>query len=84
MRKAGAGKIGKYRNCSFSYQGVGRSVPLEGARPAIGDIGIQEVIVEEKIETFCTKDQLPIVIKAIKEAHPYEEPAITVYPIEIW
>lgn len=81
--KIGAGKIGTYGFCSFSIRGKGRSIPLEGAHPSIGTIGKMEVIEEEKIETFCTEDILQKVIQTIKAVHPYEEPAITIYPIEI-
>ena len=83
MGKAGAGLIGSYGFCSFSHKGIGRSLPLNGANPAIGEVGKMEAIPEEKIETFCTEDKLKAVIKAIKESHPYEEPAITYFPVEI-
>ena len=87
VRKAigriGAGKIGSYGFCSFSIAGQGRSVPLEGANPTIGTHGEMEVIEEEKIETFCEEAILQDTIQAIKNVHPYEEPAITLYPIEI-
>jgi hypothetical protein len=43
VRKAmgddGAGKIGNYSHCSYSINGVGRYKPLEGAKPAIGEVG---------------------------------------------
>lgn len=79
----GAGKIGNYHYCSFSYRGIGRSIPKDKAKPAIGIIGQLEEIQEEKIETFCLEDQLIDVIKVIKDVHPYEEPSITYFPIEI-
>jgi hypothetical protein len=83
MGRAGAGKIGSYGFCSFSTAGHGRSLPLQGANPTIGTIGKMEVIEEEKVETFCEEHILHEVIHIIKSVHPYEEPAITVYPIEI-
>lgn len=36
---AGAGIIGNYSHCSFSSKGTGRYKPLEGAKPAIGEVG---------------------------------------------
>lgn len=86
MRKvigeAGGGKIGNYADCSFSTRGIGRFKPLEGANPAIGEIGKLEEVKEEKIEFVCTKDALQGVLKAIRQAHPYEEPAIDVWKLE--
>lgn len=81
MGDAGAGRIGNYVYCSFTTVGVGRFLPLEGANPAIGAVGQSEAVVEERIETVCAENKLPGVIQAIRAAHPYEEPAIDVYPL---
>jgi hypothetical protein len=81
--KAGAGKIGNYAFCTFTTSGTGRFTPLEGADPAIGEVGKLEAVPEERIETVCSEDKLQDVLRAIKEVHPYEEPATDVYPIEI-
>ncbi|SRR3989338_4398638 len=78
---AGAGKIGNYSNCSFSSKGQGRFLPLRGASPTIGKVGNPETVEEERIEFMCEKDILDKVIKAMKEAHPYEEVAYDVYPL---
>ncbi len=82
MGKAGAGKIGNYRFCSFSSKGVGRFLPEQGANPHIGEVGKFEEVVEERIETVCSRENLEVVIKAIKEVHPYDEVALDVYPLE--
>jgi hypothetical protein len=79
---AGGGVIGKYHHVTFSTKGTGRFTPGEGARPAIGEIGVPEAVAEEKIESVVNRDRLPAVIKAVMDVHPYEEPAIDVYPIE--
>ena len=81
---AGAGKIGNYSHCTFTIQGTGRFKPLEGANPTIGEIGKLEEVTEDRIETICEADVLKDVLKAIKDAHPYEEPATDVYPIEVF
>lgn len=81
MGKAGAGKIGNYGYSSFSCKGVGRFLPLKGAKPAIGKVGKLEAVKEERIETVCCKKDLDKVIKAIKEVHPYEEIAMDIYPL---
>lgn len=81
MGEAGAGRIGNYDNCSFTLKGIGRFRPLQGANPAIGAAGRLEEVVEERIETVCAEDRLSHVLGAIRAAHPYEEPAIDVYPL---
>lgn len=80
---AGAGQIGKYTHCTFSVKGTGRFKPGEGANPTIGEVGKLEAVEEERIETVCSEEKLHDVLNAIKVAHPYEEPATDVYPIEI-
>lgn len=82
MGNAGAGKIGNYSHCTFSSKGVGRYKPEQGANPHIGEVGKFEEVVEERIETICSREKLNEVINAIKEVHPYDEVALDVYPIE--
>ncbi len=83
MGKAGAGRIGNYSYGSFSTKGIGRGVALDGASPSVGEIGELEETSEERIETFCQKEDLQRILATIKSIHPYEEPVITFYPIEI-
>ncbi len=82
MGKSGGGKIGNYTFCSFSSKGIGRFKPENGAHPKIGEIGKFESVQEERIEIICYSDFLKDVITAMKKAHPYEEIAFDVYPIE--
>ncbi len=82
MGEAGAGKIGNYTHCSFSSRGVGRFTPSEGANPHIGEVGKFEEVVEERIEILCSRENLVAVLSAMKTAHPYEEVAFDVYPLE--
>lgn len=81
LAEAGTGKLGDYDSCSFSSKGVGRFRPLKGADPHIGKIGKLEEVEEEKIEVLCAREKLEEVLKTVKEAHPYEEPAIDIYPL---
>lgn len=81
---AGAGIIGNYSHCTFTIQGVGRFKPNERANPTIGQRGQLEEVVEDRIETVCEEDKLRAVLKAIRDEHPYEEPAVDVYPIEVF
>ena len=78
---AGAGKIGNYSHCTFSSKGHGRFLPLDGANPAIGEVGKMEVVEEERIEFVCDKNILDKVVSVMKQAHPYEEVAFDVYPL---
>jgi hypothetical protein len=80
--EAHAGEVGNYSQCSFSSKGIGRFKPEKGAHPAIGSVGKLEAVPEERIETICPRKILNSVIEAIKKAHPYEEVAFDIYPLE--
>lgn len=82
MGDAGAGVIGNYTHCSFSAKGVGRFLPGAGANPTIGSVGNPETVAEERIEMVCSEGKLKNVLKAIRDTHPYEEPATDVYLLE--
>lgn len=81
MGDAGAGKVGNYSYCSFSVKGIGRFIPNKDANPYLGKENVLEEVVEERIETVCSRDILPHVLEAIKKAHPYEETVIDIYPV---
>lgn len=81
--KAGGGKIGNYSFCSFTSRGVGRFLPEKGAHPATGEIGKLEQVEEERIEFVCNSELKDAVLQAIRKAHPYEEPAIDIYSVDI-
>lgn len=75
MFVAGAGVQGAYENCSFEVIGTGQFRPLQGASPAIGSVGELERVEEARVEMLCPAECLGRVIRALKAAHPYEEPA---------
>lgn len=84
MATAGAGRVGNYDSCSFSVRGTGRFRPLEGAHPAIGSVGQLVEVEEERIEAVVEvtdETALKNIVKRIRAAHPYEEPAIHILPI---
>lgn len=83
IARAGAGVIGNYTHCTFTIKGTGRFKPGEGSNPTIGEVGKIKEVSEDRIETICSGDKLDAVLKAIRDVHPYEEPATDVYPIEI-
>jgi len=84
MGAAGAGKWKNYAFASFSVKGTGRFLPLPGAKPAIGQVGKLAEVEEERIEVACERELVSDVVAAIKKVHPYEEPAIDVYPVETY
>ncbi len=78
----GGGRIGNYSHCAFVTKGMSYFKPLEGSNPVEGTVGEIAEVVEDKIETVCMRGDLENVLNAIEQAHPYEEPAIDIYPIE--
>lgn len=81
MGRAGAGKVGDYSYCSYSVKEIGRFMPNKGATPYLGKEGILEEVIEERIETVCSRVVLEHVLEEIKKAHPYEETVIDIYPV---
>ena len=77
----GAGVIGNYTYCTYSVKGVGTFVPNEVANPHIGTKNNLEFVQEEKLEFICDINNVKNVIKAIRNSHPYEEPAIDIVPL---
>lgn len=82
MFEAGAGRIGNYDCCAWQVLGSGQFRPLEGADPFIGHHGEIETVAEYKVEMVCADEPIGDVIAAMKQAHPYEEPAYDVWKLE--
>lgn len=83
LGRAGAGSIGKYSNCSFSQKGEGRFQPGNEAQPFIGQSGGKiEIVSEEKIEVIYPVQLEKKVLSAMLKAHPYEEAAYDIYPLQ--
>ena len=78
---AGAGAIGEYDHCSFSVHGTGRFRGSQNANPTVGTTGTVETVQEERIEMVVTSSHLSPVLRALRSAHPYEEPSIHVLPM---
>ncbi len=81
MCEAGAGVIGNYSYCTTSVKSIGTFIPNEKANAFIGQSGKLEVVEEEKLEAICPIDKVKEVVKALRKAHPYEEPAIDIVPL---
>ena len=82
MSNAGAGHIGNYSHCSFNSEGVGTFRPEAESNPFIGKQGELEFVEEVKVETIVPKSIQNKVIAALVKAHPYEEPAYDIYPLD--
>ena len=83
MADAGAGEIGDYEACAFTTEGTGYFKPGEGANPFIGKAGGElESADEVKLEMEVARWELGRVLGALDEAHPYEEVAYDVYPVD--
>jgi dinuclear metal center YbgI/SA1388 family protein len=81
MFDAGAGQIGNYTECSFKTEGLGTFKPMDGANPAEGEVGKLSVEHEFRLEVLVSNHLLNNVVRAMKEAHPYEEVAYEMYSI---
>ena len=72
---AGAGRLGNYDCCSWQVLGQGQFRPLSGSQPFIGEHGALEQVEEYRVEMVCADECLDDAIAALRDAHPYEEPA---------
>jgi hypothetical protein len=72
---AGAGGQGAYQHCAWECLGTGQFLPLAGADPAIGSVGVLERVSEWRIEMLVPASRWPDVKAALYQTHPYESPA---------
>lgn len=79
---AGAGRIGDYDSCCWQTLGTGQFRALEGSDPYLGQKGRVETVQEYKVEMVCEDALIQSVVAALREAHPYEEPAFDVITLE--
>lgn len=80
--KAGAGFIGQYSHCTFNTLGIGTFKPEEGSHPYIGTKNKLEQVNEIRIETIVPDSLLKRTVNSAIKAHPYEEVAYDIYPLE--
>ena len=72
---AGAGVIGDYERCAWSTTGTGTFRPRPGASPHVGEVGRVEQVEEARLEVVLPRSRRTAVVRAVRAAHPYEEPA---------
>ncbi len=75
------GEEDRYAECFFHSQGEGTFLPLPGAHPAVGEIGNLSRVEEIKLESILPEKGIEKAIRAMRRAHPYEEPAYDIIPL---
>ena len=79
---AGAGSIGNYDECSFTFSGEGTFRPREGSVPYSGQLNVRENADEVMISVILEKFKLNKILSAMKNAHPYEVVAHQIINLE--
>ncbi len=70
---AGAGRIGRYSDCTFTLHGEGSFRPLPGSHPYLGQEGVQQFVPEARLEAVYAPYREAAMLAAMRRAHPYEE-----------
>ncbi|MBC8065646.1 MAG: Nif3-like dinuclear metal center hexameric protein [Chlorobia bacterium] len=78
---AGAGVIGQYNRCAFFATGQGTYEPGPDSSPHNGQPGTRSNVDEVRVEMVCPSHAVKSVSAAIRQAHPYEEPALDLYSL---
>jgi len=78
---AGAGIIGNYSFCTSTTKSLGTFKPNEKANPYVGTNNKLEFVEEETLEFICDVENVKNVLLELRKSHPYEEPAIDIYPL---
>ncbi len=79
---AGAGHIGNYDYCGYNTEGTGSFRGGEDTNPYVGEKGKVHYEKETRFETILPAWMQGKVLQALKNAHPYEEVAYDIYPLE--
>ncbi len=80
--EAGAGHIGNYDSCSYNLNGKGTFRGNNETNPYVGEKNKLHAEAETRIETIFPKHIQSQVVSTLLKAHPYEEVAYDIYPIE--
>ncbi len=82
LTNAGAGVIGGYTHCTFRAPGTGTFFGGEGTDPYAGEKGRLERVSELRLEIVVPAHLASAAASAARAAHPYEETALDVYPVD--
>ena len=80
--EVGAGHIGNYDSCAYTVPGKGSFRGNEASNPFVGEKGEVHYENELRFETIFPKHLQGKVISALLQAHPYEEVAYDIYPLD--
>jgi dinuclear metal center YbgI/SA1388 family protein len=80
--QAGAGQIGEYDQCSFNAKGLGTFRGGDATNPFVGKKGEVHFEPEIRMETIFPAWLEKPVVEALLDAHPYEEVAYDIYPLD--
>ncbi len=80
--RSGAGHIGEYDSCSFQSPGTGTFRGGDEANPFLGEKGRLERAAEIRLETVVPRHRVGRTVERLLKAHPYEEPAYDLIPLE--
>lgn len=78
---AGAGVIGKYNLCSFTFRGTGTYIPSSSASPYEGESGKLSRVTEDRLEMIVPAPLISKVVEETRKVHPYEEMAYDIIPL---
>src|SRR5918998_3700590 len=78
----GAGVIGEYTHCTFRTPGTGTFLGGDATDPYLGEKGRLEKVEEIRLETVVPAHAAIRAVDAATAAHPYEEVALDLYPVE--
>ena len=81
LAKLGVGVVGKNDHCVALTPVRGFFRPLPGSNPTEGEAGKINEVAEYKLEVRCKRELVQEALKAIKSAHPYEEPLVNIIPL---
>ncbi len=83
LAAVGAGGLGAYTRCYWSVAGTGSFVPMAGAHPTVGEVGVASTVAEHRVEMLLPAGRTADVVRALRAAHPYEEPAFDIVPVVV-
>ena len=78
---AGAGRIGDYERCSWYTDGTSTILGGASTSQSVGRSGQDQRVAELRLETAYPADRELDVVRELREAHPYEEPAFDLYEL---
>ncbi|WP_246601744.1 Nif3-like dinuclear metal center hexameric protein [Hymenobacter profundi] len=79
---AGAGQVGNYSQCSFRTDGTGTYTPGADTNPFQGTPGQPETAQEQRVEVLLPLHLQGAALRALRQAHPYEEVAYELIKLE--